>query len=313
MITYILLCGYPPFYGCCGSDCGWERGEFCQACQDQLFTCIQKGVYDFPEREWAYISDDAKDLIRHLLVKDASQRYTAEMVLNHPWVQYGGPRTYLQTPKVIRRNNSAKDLAAFAESANAMRRLFIKNLYSNSISSVAELGTTGFSRSRAKLFAHLEKSDDGDSGTDYEYGGLTDFDVYGLQFAMQNTPNSTDSDTQGSHSPPVFESDLNLPSSNTTTMATTTSNNNNNSQKQQRMSTDRLQNLVMTSGIQSSLMANMFRDRNFSCGQQAKANCHLGKRLIINNNNINGRPHQIRMTLSLDRSPYDIEHGLIGF
>lgn len=285
MITYILLCGYPPFYGCCGSDCGWERGEFCQACQDQLFTCIQKGIYDFPEREWAYISDDAKDLIRHLLVKDASQRYTAEMVLNHPWVQYGGPRTFLQTPKVIRRNNSAKDLAAFAESANAMRRLFIKNLYSNSISSVAEFGTNGFSRSRAKLFAHLEKSDDGDSGTDYEYGGLTDFDSYGLQFALQNTPNSTDSDT-GSHSPPVFDSDLNLPSN------------------PQRMSSDRLHQAMPNFPPPQTL----FRDRNFSCGQQAKRN-QLGKRLALNG----ARPQQLRMTLSLDRNTYGVDPALIGF
>jgi MAP kinase interacting serine/threonine kinase len=127
VIMYILLCGYPPFYGCCGSDCGWERGEFCQACQDQLFTCIQDGTYDFPERDWAFISEDAKDLIRHLLVKDASQRYTAEMVLNNPWVAHGGPRTLLETPRVIRRNNSAKDLAAFAESANAMKRLVLRH------------------------------------------------------------------------------------------------------------------------------------------------------------------------------------------
>lgn len=129
VIIYILLCGYPPFYGCCGSDCGWERGEFCESCQDQLFVSIQDGLYDFPEREWSGVSEDAKDLIRHLLVKDASQRYTAEMVLNHPWVKHGGPRwtSFLETPSVIRRNNSAKDLAAFAENANYVKRLVLQH------------------------------------------------------------------------------------------------------------------------------------------------------------------------------------------
>lgn len=127
VIMYILLCGYPPFYGCCGESCGWERGEFCQNCQDQLFTCIQDGTYDFPEREWQYISEEAKDLIRHLLVKDASQRYTTDMVLKHNWVYQGGSSMLLETPRVIRRNNSAKDLAAFAESANAMKRLVLRH------------------------------------------------------------------------------------------------------------------------------------------------------------------------------------------
>lgn len=129
VIIYILLCGYPPFYGCCGSDCGWERGEFCESCQDQLFVSIQDGLYDFPEREWSRVSDEAKDLIRHLLVKDASQRYTAEMVLNHPWVKYGGPRwtNFLETPSVMRRNNSAKDLATFAENANYVKRLVLQH------------------------------------------------------------------------------------------------------------------------------------------------------------------------------------------
>jgi MAP kinase interacting serine/threonine kinase len=137
VIMYILLCGYPPFYGSCGSDCGWARGEFCASCQDQLFTCIQEGTYDFPDRDWKYVSEDAKDLIRHLLVKDASQRYTAEMVLRHPWVSQGGASTLLETPRVIRKNNSAKDLAAFAESANAMKRLVLRTqTYSNDYSNM---------------------------------------------------------------------------------------------------------------------------------------------------------------------------------
>ena len=136
VIMYILLCGYPPFYGSCGSDCGWARGEFCASCQDQLFTCIQEGTYDFPDADWRYVSEDAKDLIRHLLVKDASQRYTAELVLQHPWISQGGSSTLLETPRVIRKNNSAKDLAAFAESANAMKRLVLRTqTYSNDYSS----------------------------------------------------------------------------------------------------------------------------------------------------------------------------------
>ncbi|GIY76088.1 hypothetical protein CEXT_183842, partial [Caerostris extrusa] len=123
VIMYILLCGYPPFYGCCGAECGWERGSPCEACQNQLFESIQMGVYEFPEREWAYISAEAKELISHLLVKDASQRYSAQMVLNHPWVANGGPATLLHTPLIIRKNNSARDLAVFAENANAYKRL----------------------------------------------------------------------------------------------------------------------------------------------------------------------------------------------
>lgn len=35
---YIMLCGYPPFYGQCGADCGWEHGEACQYCQVCLKT-----------------------------------------------------------------------------------------------------------------------------------------------------------------------------------------------------------------------------------------------------------------------------------
>ena len=28
-----MLSGHPPFYGKCGTDCGWEKGENCKSCQ----------------------------------------------------------------------------------------------------------------------------------------------------------------------------------------------------------------------------------------------------------------------------------------
>uniref|UniRef100_A0A1B6C9X3 non-specific serine/threonine protein kinase n=1 Tax=Clastoptera arizonana TaxID=38151 RepID=A0A1B6C9X3_9HEMI len=131
VVMYILLCGYPPFYGRCGSDCGWEKGETCSDCQALLFTSIQEGLYDFPERDWADISDEAKDLIARLLVKEASLRLSAASVLAHPWIQPGPlPRMSnrpLTTPHVIRRNNSARELSAFAESAMAVNRVVLQH------------------------------------------------------------------------------------------------------------------------------------------------------------------------------------------
>ncbi|XP_015586396.1 MAP kinase-interacting serine/threonine-protein kinase 1 isoform X2 [Cephus cinctus] len=136
VVMYILLCGYPPFYGNCGTDCGWEKGENCQACQELLFTSIQEGRYDFPDREWRCISENAKDLIRGLLVKEAHRRLSAESVLKHPWINPGptsievGERS-LTTPQIMRRNNSARELSAFAESAMAVNRVVLQHFSVN--------------------------------------------------------------------------------------------------------------------------------------------------------------------------------------
>lgn len=131
IIMYILLCGYPPFSGNCGSKCGWNQGEPCNACQELLFHSIQDGHFDFPDAEWRDISGEAKDLISKLLVKDARQRLSAEMVLAHPWVKYGGPSRVLVTPQNIKRNNSARELSAFAESAMAVNRVVLQHMSIN--------------------------------------------------------------------------------------------------------------------------------------------------------------------------------------
>ncbi|RXG72944.1 MAP kinase-interacting serine/threonine-protein kinase 1 [Armadillidium vulgare] len=127
VVAYILLCGYPPFCGNCGEDCGWERGEACPKCQDLLFNSIQNGSYDFPDPEWSRISNEAKDLIAKLLVKDANQRYTAQMVLEHKWIKEGGPATLLNTPSIIKRNQSVRHLSLFAESCMAVNRVVLQH------------------------------------------------------------------------------------------------------------------------------------------------------------------------------------------
>jgi calcium-dependent protein kinase len=52
VITYILLCGYPPFYG--DSD-------------TQIFESVKGGKFDFPSPEWDEISESAKDFVTQLL------------------------------------------------------------------------------------------------------------------------------------------------------------------------------------------------------------------------------------------------------
>lgn len=122
VILYILLSGSPPFTGHCGTDCGWDRGETCRTCQSNLFESIQQGKYEFPERDWAHITDGAKDLISKLLVRDATLRLSAAQVLMHPWVQGNAPERGLPTPHVLQRNSSTKDLSQFAAEAIAFNR-----------------------------------------------------------------------------------------------------------------------------------------------------------------------------------------------
>ncbi|XP_064417708.1 serine/threonine-protein kinase DCLK2 isoform X3 [Latimeria chalumnae] len=73
VITYILLCGFPPF-----------RSE--NNVQEDLFDQILVGHLEFPSPYWDNITDSAKELIGQMLQVNTEARYTAEQVLAHPWV-----------------------------------------------------------------------------------------------------------------------------------------------------------------------------------------------------------------------------------
>ncbi|XP_016418512.1 serine/threonine-protein kinase DCLK2-like [Sinocyclocheilus rhinocerous] len=74
VITYILLCGFPPF-----------RSEKNQ--QEELFEQILLGRLEFPSPYWDNISLSAKDLIGKMLQVNVGARYTADEVLKHLWMQ----------------------------------------------------------------------------------------------------------------------------------------------------------------------------------------------------------------------------------
>jgi len=71
VITYIILCGFPPFYG---------------DSVNEIFEQIMDASYDYPAEYWTDVSASAKDFIDKLLVVDVTKRMTASHALEHPWL-----------------------------------------------------------------------------------------------------------------------------------------------------------------------------------------------------------------------------------
>ena len=69
---YVILSGCSPF----------SADE-----EELLLKQVAEAKYEFFENEWKNISDDAKDIIRRLLVADPANRMTMPELLEHPWVK----------------------------------------------------------------------------------------------------------------------------------------------------------------------------------------------------------------------------------
>ena len=71
VISYTMLCGYPPFNG---------------DSNNEIYDRVRSGQYRFPSVDWKYTSRESRDFIRRLILLDPSKRMTAEQALNHPWI-----------------------------------------------------------------------------------------------------------------------------------------------------------------------------------------------------------------------------------
>ncbi|XP_041837112.1 MAP kinase-activated protein kinase 2-like isoform X2 [Melanotaenia boesemani] len=91
VIMYILLCGFPPFYSNTG-----------QAISPGMKQRIRRGQYEFPNPEWADVSEEAKQLIIQLLKTDPGERMTIGQFMSHPWISsMVVPQTPLHTSRVL--------------------------------------------------------------------------------------------------------------------------------------------------------------------------------------------------------------------
>lgn len=70
VILYILLCGYPPFYG--------ESNK-------QILDAVKQGKLDFSGAEWKDKSKEAIDLIKKMITEQNVRLFT-DQVLNDPWM-----------------------------------------------------------------------------------------------------------------------------------------------------------------------------------------------------------------------------------
>ncbi|XP_039152162.1 calcium/calmodulin-dependent protein kinase type 1 isoform X2 [Drosophila simulans] len=71
VISYILLCGYPPFY---------DENDA------NLFAQILKGDFEFDSPYWDEISESAKHFIKNLMCVTVEKRYTCKQALAHAWI-----------------------------------------------------------------------------------------------------------------------------------------------------------------------------------------------------------------------------------
>ncbi|KAK7278473.1 hypothetical protein RJT34_23503 [Clitoria ternatea] len=70
VVFYEMLAGFPPFHG---------------ESPVEIFDAVLRGNLRFPTRVFRSVSPAAKDLLRRMLCKDVSRRFSVQQVLRHPW------------------------------------------------------------------------------------------------------------------------------------------------------------------------------------------------------------------------------------
>jgi calcium-dependent protein kinase len=102
VVAYMMLCGYPPFFG---------------ETEGEVLAKVRAGNFSFKPSDWKSVSDDAKGLICGLLKMSARDRLTAEQALDHEWIKNRAPKA----PSVSLPSNFVDNLRSF-RSQNRLKK-----------------------------------------------------------------------------------------------------------------------------------------------------------------------------------------------
>lgn len=115
VITYILLCGFPPFY---------------EEDMPKLFQQIINAQYDFPSPWWDDVSQEAKDFVGRLLTIDPNKRYVAQpersplWALKDPWFNKTHADLHLKgAQKTLKRYQATRKLRKVGAAIMATKRI----------------------------------------------------------------------------------------------------------------------------------------------------------------------------------------------
>ncbi|XP_074834676.1 calcium/calmodulin-dependent protein kinase type IV-like isoform X2 [Carettochelys insculpta] len=129
VITYILLCGFEPFFD--------PRGD------QYMYSRILNCDYEFVSPWWDEVSLNAKDLVQKLIVLDPQKRLTVRQALEHPWVT-GKAAKFAHmdsTQKKMQEFNARRKLKAAMKAVVASSRLGNHGHHDSSRNGRAQEGT----------------------------------------------------------------------------------------------------------------------------------------------------------------------------
>ncbi|SPP89005.1 calcium/calmodulin-dependent protein kinase type 1 isoform X1 [Drosophila guanche] len=136
VISYILLCGYPPFY---------DENDA------NLFAQILKGDFEFDSPYWDEISESAKQFIKNLMCVTVEKRFTCKQALGHPWIsgnEASSKNIHGTVSEQLKKNFAKSRWKQAYYAATVIRQMQRMALSSNS-SAAADAANNGDSRNNS--------------------------------------------------------------------------------------------------------------------------------------------------------------------